>query len=50
MNKRQKKKQLKRELGRMRTSVDYSNGKDMTVECRYRIKNSTIDVVAYKYY
>ena len=29
MLKRQRKKRLKREIGRIRTSIDYSNGKDL---------------------
>lgn len=50
MNKRQKKKKLKRELGRVLISVDYSNGKDMTAECKYRYIDGVVRVFDMKCY
>lgn len=46
MNKRQKKKRLKKELGRMRIFIDYSNGKDMTAECSYRVANGVVNILS----
>ena len=48
MLKRQRKKRLKREIGRIRTSIDYSNGKDLTAIGRYRIKSGVVYIINIK--